>query len=194
MLFHCSGTPTPAYANHPFPSRSNLSLTLLAYFLSIPSVTFELTVYLFLLFIVFLSLLEGELLEDRDFCVFFLTDILTLKLSLAYFILKQIFVDYLFGSGLNKTLPEGPVLQCVCVCVSPQRRMLFFFFAGMPCSFSYSIPACVFSSRNGSLCSLSDFDVFSLCYYWLPCLHPFSIRACLIHSCFIYISVTSAVL
>ena len=43
----------PAYATHVFPSRSNLSLSLPAYFFFIAPVTFELTIYLFLLFIVF---------------------------------------------------------------------------------------------------------------------------------------------
>lgn len=67
------------YANHAFPFRSNLSLTLSAFFFSITLVTFEHTMYLFLLLIVFLPSQECELLEDRDFLCDFFTDRLTLR-------------------------------------------------------------------------------------------------------------------
>lgn len=127
MLFHCSGTPTPAYANHPFPSRSNLSLTLLAYFLSIPSVTFELTVYLFLLFIVFLSLLEGELLEDRDFCVVFLLIFSLWNCHWHILYSNRYLSTICLVLALIKHFLKALYFS-VCVCVCPLRGECFFFF------------------------------------------------------------------
>lgn len=121
MLFNCSGMSSSTFANHTFPSRPNLSLTLAVYFSLQHLSTLNLLYNYFFCSLFFLSFLDCEPLEDRDFCV-----ISSLMFSLRTIagtsvVLKWVFTEYLFGSGLSKVLPECPLLYtavlCVCVCI-----------------------------------------------------------------------------